>query len=35
MVMIGAFGTTTIVVEGVKGVPLTIVGVGVKGVLVS
>ena len=29
--MIGAFGTITIVVVGVEGVPLTIVGVGVEG----
>jgi hypothetical protein len=29
--MIGASGTTTIVVAGVEGVPLTIVGVGVEG----
>jgi hypothetical protein len=29
--MIGTFDTTTIVVEGVEGVLLTIVGMGVKG----
>jgi hypothetical protein len=29
--MIGASDTTTIVVAGVEGVPLTIVGVGVEG----
>jgi hypothetical protein len=29
------FDTTTIVVEGVEGVPLTIVGMGVEGLLVS
>jgi hypothetical protein len=32
--MIGTFGTTTIVVEGVEGLLLTIVGMGVKGILV-
>jgi hypothetical protein len=30
--MIGTFDTTTIVVEGVEGVPLTIVGMGVEGI---
>ena len=29
--MIGAFGTATMDVAGVKGVPLTIVGMGVEG----
>jgi hypothetical protein len=29
--MIGAFGTTTMEVVGVEGVPLTIVGMGVEG----
>jgi hypothetical protein len=29
--MIGAFDTTTIVVEGVEGVSLTVVGMGVEG----
>jgi hypothetical protein len=33
--MIGTSGTTTVVVEGVEGVPLTIVGMGVEGILVS
>jgi hypothetical protein len=27
----GAFGTTTIVFEGIEGVPLTIVGMGFEG----
>jgi hypothetical protein len=31
-VMIGTFDTTTIVVEGVEGVPLTIMGMGVEGI---
>jgi hypothetical protein len=35
MMMIGAPDTTTIVVEGVEGVPLTIVGVGVEGLPIS
>jgi hypothetical protein len=29
--MMGTYGTTTMVVEGVEGVPLTIVGMGVGG----
>jgi hypothetical protein len=33
-VMMGTYGTTTNVVEGAKGVPLTIVGMGVEGILV-
>jgi hypothetical protein len=31
MVMIGVFGTTTMDVAGVEGVPLTTVGMGVEG----
>jgi hypothetical protein len=30
-VILGAYDTTTIVVAGVEGVPLTMVGVGVEG----
>jgi hypothetical protein len=33
-VMIGTSDTTTIVVEGVEGVPSTIVGMGVEGLLI-
>jgi hypothetical protein len=32
--MMGTFNTTTMVVEGVEGVPLTIVGMGVEGLLI-
>jgi hypothetical protein len=31
----GTFSTTTILVEGVEGVPLTIVSMGVEGLLIS
>jgi hypothetical protein len=34
-VMIGTYDITTIVVEGVEGVPFTIVGMGVEGLPIS
>jgi hypothetical protein len=33
--MMGTFGTTTMVVEGIEGIPLTIVGMGVEGIPIS